>query len=220
MKKILLLLVVFCAAQFASAQFLQVESCTVRKEKRCIVYFLRSEYIDQYYSTIKLSNGDKLVVHANPNSKRWYWEATPAGGWSRYCDCNLSASTKYAKGTLVYKYPRTSESSCAKYELATMKKIGTYVIKSCRVREINVEMNAQADYSQKSFYVFMVGGKSSASGSYRAHGGPKTVVNVVFTNGMTASIVAADDPIWLEAKPGQKVEHYKVKEANIYKLLF
>jgi len=218
MKKILLLLIVFCAAQFASAQFLQVESCSTRLGKHRVEHmFKKDEYYDRYYSTVRLSNGDVLSIVTDAYSPKWWWHFAELGKSSIKCECNLDPKVNYPKGTLVYKY---QYGNTVGYELVTMKKIGVYTIKSCKVREINVEMNAQADYSQKSFYVFMVGGKSSASGSYRAHGGLKTVVNVIFTNGQTASIVAADDPIWLEAKPGQKVEHYRVRDVNIYKLVF
>ena len=161
-----------------------------------------------------------LSIGTDAYSSKWWWHFTELGKYPIKCECNLDPKVNYPKGTLVYKY---QYANTVGYELVTMKKVGVYTIKSCNVREINVEMSAQADYSQKSFWAFAVvagGGSSSANGSYRAHGGPKTVVNVVFTNGMPASIVAADDPIWLEAKPGQKVEHYKVKDANIYKLLF
>jgi hypothetical protein len=121
--------------------------------------------------------------------------------------CNLDCRKSYPKGTLVYKYATGD-----RFELVNMTKTGTYTIKKVSIREINVELNANFDYGYRTF----LGGKAHLY----AKGGVKNVVNIIFTNGKTASIIAADDPIWLEASAGQKVDHYQVRGSNIYNLLF
>ena len=213
MKKVFLIMLCFGISQMSFAQILQIESCNAysKTEEQ---FLAKSKTM--YYSTIILSNGDKLKyttrfgwdLQRGPNSTQPVWSAT----------CNLDYKKKYAKGTLVYKYP-----SGDKFELVEMKKVGTYTIKKVVIREINVELNANADFSYKSFWGFVGiigGGGSTTQVQASAKGGVKTVVNVIFTNNETASIIAADDPIWLEASPGQQVEHYKVRDYNIYKLIF
>ncbi len=213
MKKVFFLAVFFSLCATGFAQILQIESCNAysKTEKQSL-----AKSKTMYYSTIILSNGDKLKyttrfgwdLQRGPNSTQPVWSTT----------CNLDYKKNYAKGTLVYKYP-----SGDKFELVEMKKVGTYTIKKVVIREINVELNANADFSYKSFWGFVGiigGGGSTTQVQASAKGGVKTVVNVIFTNNETASIIAADDPIWLEASPGQQVEHYKVRDYNIYKLIF
>ena len=222
MKKFVLLLVVFCAAQFANAQFLKVEKCNIRHGKhRVDNMFTKDEYYDRDYSTIKLSNGEELSILTDPYCSKWWWAVTPLGGnYPTKCECNLDPKVKYAKGTLVYKY-KYGNISC--YELVTMEMVGTYTIESCSICEVDADMDVKVDCSQKTFFesVAVIGGKKPSAGeSDSAQIATKTIVNLVFTNGMATSIMAIDDPVWLEAMPGQKVEHYKARNVNIYKLAF
>ena len=60
MKKFVLLLVVFCAAQFANAQFLKVEKCNIRHGKhRVDNMFTKDEY---YEDLIKIATAPKKNV--------------------------------------------------------------------------------------------------------------------------------------------------------------
>lgn len=118
---------------------------------------------------------------------------------------------KISVGTIFYK-------SGDSYEIVPLKKVGEYVIKTAKVRNISssYEANMKGQFSYTDFFFGLAKGKVSGN----MKGGETTVVNVVFTNGKSFSINAIDDPLWLEAQEGQKVEHYNVRHLDVYKLLF
>ncbi len=222
MKKILLLLIIFCATQFVNAQLLKVEKCRTHHGKHRIDnMFGKDEYLDRDYSTIKLSNGDVLSIKVDPFCPKWWWVVTPTGvNYSSKCRCYLDPKVNYPKGTLVYKY-QSNNISC--YDLMPMEEVGTYVIESCEVCEIDVDMRAQVDYAQESFleYAFDAevrnGSKNGKSGARRHK---ITVVNVIFAHGEVVSIVVEKDPIWKKVKSGQQVKQYKAMNFNVYELVF
>ena len=222
MKKILLLLIMFCAVQVANAQLLKVEKCHTHQGKHRIDnMFGKDEYLDRDYSTIKLSNGDVLSIKVDPFCSKWWWVVTPTGvNYSSKCRCYLDPKVKYPKGTLVYKY-QSSNVSC--YDLMNMEEVGFYVIESCEVCEIDVDMRAQVDYAQESFLKYAFGAdvrNGSKNGKSEANNHKITVVNVIFDHGEAVSIVVEKDPIWKKVKAGQQVKQYRVLNFNIYELVF
>ena len=206
------------------AQILEIESCITREYEVRDDGFFNNKTAKHYTSTIILSDGERLDCYDRYfyRSGGYSWLLTPPGvqhndiryAKGPFVNVDFDVLTEYPKGTLVYKYP-----SRDKFELVTMEKIGTYTIKKVVVRDVNVETNANLDFSYSS-YRRLFRGRSSLTAHGSMEGGIKTIVNVVYTNGETSSIIAADDPIWLEAEVGQEVEHYKIRDYNIYKLIF
>lgn len=105
------------------------------------------------------------------------------------------------------------------YTMVSMYKVSDKTIKYAKIRQVSSEFNASL-YGSFSYGTFLSigGGRGNISGN--ASGGKRTLVNIVFTDNTSTSIEASEDPIWLEAAAGMKVEHYKCGTCNIYKLLF
>ena len=201
MKKLFFILVaMFVAFQATSQEFLTVEH----------------SWIDKHgYPGVRLSNGVE-VFHLGGDSKGSFYSSSR----KETCRTNFKKRTKYPKGAIIYHQGTI-------YEFEKIIPRGTYTITKVSTREINVETQAHINgaFSYNSFLAFISafggggGGKAKGSFSGSMQGGTKTVVNVFFGDGKYASITAAEDPIWLEAKPGMKIEHYTVRDVNLYKLI-
>lgn len=114
---------------------------------------------------------------------------------------------KYPEGTLVYKVGDN-------YELAKLeKKELNLTIEKISKHEILADYGTigKLDFSYSSF-----------SKCYFNDGsleGKRVIVNLYFDDGSKASIDALNDPIWLDAKVGMKVEVFTFKSLHIYNLL-
>lgn len=176
----------------------------------------RTEFFDsRLFSTwlkVYLSNGEKLIIYSDGNSR-------VSGGPN--IKTNFVYNKKYPVGTIIYKsgYSHSGYS----YNVVSLKKVGIYTIKKAFVRTVKAEFEADlnGDFSYRAFVAGIIyNPRANGSVSGKLKGGESTVVNVIFTNQKSITIKAAEDPIWLEAQEGQKVEHYKLGPADIYKLLF
>ena len=191
---------------FAQGQFLEIDRCTVNYEQ--VTGFMGiSKGVKISSQTICLSNGE--VIKYKDGFKYWYRD----GGCCPYdnrCMTDFIFGMDYPQGTLVYK-------SGNNYELVNLQKRGVLTIKKVSTHQVSSEFNASlnGDFSYRSFIV----GRGSGSLRGSASGGTRTIVNVFFDNGTSATIEASKDPIWLDAEAGMKVEHSTYKSINIYKLL-
>lgn len=208
MKKItiLMLAMLLTINAFAQAQITTIDRCLISYMDVTNIW---GKVIDKKISsqTICLSNGD--IIKYDGAFQCWY---NPDIGdrYNAQCITTFVPGRNYASGTLVYKAGRN-------YEVIALQKRGTLTIKKTATHQVNSEFNAslKGDFSYHSFIV------GNGSGSIRgsASGGTRTVVNVFFDNGTSATIDASKDPIWLDAEAGMKVEHHVYRNMNIYKLL-
>lgn len=195
MKKILFILFFFTMCGSVSAQFLKV----TRTE-----FFDMGIFPDRLF--VYLSNGEKLHISRKVSEL--------FNGPS--IKTNFVYNKQYPIGTIVYK-------SGYSYNVVSLKKVGIYTIKKVFVRTVKAEFEADlnGDFSYRAFVAGIIyNPRANGSVSGKLKGGESTVVNVIFTNQKSTTIKAAEDPIWMEAQEGQKVEHYKLGPADVYKLLF
>ena len=201
MKKLFFILIAMLIAfQATSQEFIKIEWCRLDKNNHWIMHFADGSEIYYYYDDgyHRFCNGKHYRVTTN---FKWHESYNPKNGviWH--------SGNTYTYEPIVYR--------------------DTYTIKKAVTREVNVETQANINgtFSYNSFFAFVTvlggggGGKAKGSISGSMRGGTKTVVNIFFGEGKYASIVAADDPIWLEAKPGMKVKHYTVRDTNLYELI-
>ena len=181
-----------------------------------IIKFVRWEktWITPSWLSMDLSNGEKLrIVNAQPKP---YAQRELGFAHMEDITTNMQFSKNYPVGTIIYK-------SGYSYNVVSLKKVGVYTIKKVFVRTVKAEFEADlnGDFSYRAFAAGIIyNPRANGSVSGKLKGGESTVVNVIFTNQKSITIKAAEDPIWLEAQEGQKVEHYKLGPADIYKLLF
>lgn len=192
MKKIILFLGFIALSFSTSAEILKVE----RVEQKFSLAYM-------WYDVIYLSNGDNLYFK-NSFCALSLVDGEPIG-------TNFDADD-VSEGTLLEKRGNT-------YNIVSLKKGADKVIKYAKVHQVTREFNASLN-GNFSYGTFFSIGAGSGRISGNASGGSKTIVNLVFTDNTSASIEVADDPIWLEAAAGMKVEYYKCGTCNIYKLIF
>ncbi len=200
MKKLFFILIAMSFALSAfSQEFIKIEECHRDKNAHWVMHLADGSKIYYCDGCIAYHHG---VKHHNIKTNFWGHESyDPENG------------VIWHSGN-VYKYEY-------------IVRRGTYTITKAVTREVNVETQANINgtFSYNSFFAFITalggGGRGKANGqiSGSMRGGTKTVVNVFFGDGKYASIIAAEDPIWLEAKPGMKIEHYTVRDVNLYKLI-
>lgn len=201
MKKYYLCFFFLTVCVSVSAQFLKVTKTEYKKG-----FLTFSDCLSVY-----LSNGEMLRIIDRRNYSVY-------GGSHLRSDIktNIVCTKKYPIGTIVYK-------SGYSYNVVSLQKAGVYTIKKAVVRTVAAEFEAdlKGDFSYRAFVAGIIyNPRASGSVSGKLKGGESTIVNVIFTNQKSTTIKAAEDPIWLEAQSGQKVEHYKLGPADIYKLLF
>lgn len=193
MKKVLFLICLLLTSMSVSAQFLKIDKVSTTLQPGRMTWM-----------RVYLSNGDILSVWSDGlvSSKSF-----------RRASTNMKCGGKYPVGGLVY-------NTGSLYEYVTPKKIMTRTIKYVKIHTVSSKMVSKmvGDYSYRA--IAMLGSKADASVTASSSGGQETIANVVFDDNSSTSISVCDDPIWLEAKVGQKVEHYKLKHLNVYKLLF
>lgn len=203
MKKFIILIATMLLSvnSFAQGQIIKVDRCIIRYRDVTNIW---GKVVERKISsqTMCLSNGDILTY-----SLQWgVWENEDKSP----TQANFVVGKNYPAGTLVYK-------SGNNYEVINLQKTGTLIIKKVATHQVSSDFNAslKGDFSYHSFIV------GNGSGSIRgsASGGTRTIVNVFFDNGTSATIEASKDPIWLDAEAGMKVEHHVYKDMNIYKLL-
>ncbi len=194
MKK-LFLFILLAISSVSYAQILRVEA--VEFHRFCFFY----EYL------IFLSNGDKIAMDDGDKTGLWVDDMH-----KRVQVAVDIEPQKIKKGSLIEKRGHS-------YTAVTMKKISDKIIKYAKIHQVSEDFNASL-YGSFSYTSFLSISKAIGRAKGEASGGKKTIVNVVFTDNTSASIEASEDPIWLEAAAGMKVEHYKCGTCNIYKLLF
>lgn len=198
MKKIILFLGFIALSFSTSAEILKVE-----RIKSCPVCKFFGE------SVVYLSNGDELHVDEDSSTAYRYFGEDHENSQ----DVQITFNPKeISEGALLEKRGKV-------YDLVSLKKGADKVIKYAKVHQVTREFNASLNGSF-SYGTFFSIGAGSGRISGNASGGSKTIVNLVFTDNTSASIDVADDPIWLEAAAGMKVEYYKCGTCNIYKLIF
>ncbi|MBQ8871035.1 MAG: hypothetical protein IJ019_06650 [Alphaproteobacteria bacterium] len=189
---------------FAQGEIIQVDRNAV--DKRNVTNFWK-EVVGTRVNRhmVYLSNGDVLM---------WYihncWELQTPKGY-KPVHSTLIAGKDYPVGTLIYK-------SGNNYEVVNLHKVGIYTIKKVKAHDVSSEYDASLN-GHFSYGGFLGIHNGSGNISGKLSGGVKTVVNIFFENGKTATIDASKEPIWLDVEYGMKVEHYTYKGMNIYKLL-
>lgn len=201
----ILAMLLFSINTVAQAQIIKIDRCLIKKREITNFWNEVTGY-RVYEHIICLSNGDILRY-----SEQWGgWQNEEQRGCSKICQANFVFGKKYPEGTLVYKAGNN-------YELVNLQKRGILTIKKVSPHQVSSEFNSylKGDFSYSSFLIGY--GRGHINGS--ASGGTRTVVNVFFDNGTSATMEASQDPIWMDAEPGMKVEYYSFKDMNIYKLL-
>ena len=218
MNKVIFMLMLFLFPVGVSAQeFLKIEDIEYDYVCSKSGFHISCRYDRRLLRSVLLSNGKYLYREGHESCDGFYW-------CENHCNriktnvMNLNANFSKDK-TFIYHVGKT-------YWVETINHKKTHTIKKVTVREVSRENEAElnGDFSYNGFLALWrgIGGgigkaKGKVSGSMR--GGKKTVVNVFFEDGGYASINASDDPIWLEAESGMKVELYKLRDTKIYKLI-
>lgn len=194
MKKFFLF-ILLAISSVSYAQILRVEA----------VEYSSSFFFYDYH--IYLSNGERITMCDGDKT------GTRMDNTRKRVDVPVEIEPqKIKKGSLIEKR------GCV-YTAVTMKKVSDKIIKYAKIHQVSKDFNASL-YGSFSYGTFLSIGGGSGSISGNASGGKRTLVNIVFTDNTSTSIEASEDPIWLEAAAGMKVEHYKCGTCNIYKLLF
>lgn len=207
MKKfIIIATMLLSVSAFAQGQFIKVDRCSISYEKE--KNFLGPVTLKVKDHKIYLSNGD--VIKYDNYSSYWYIDGSCCHHHGK-CMTSFIPGRNYPSGTLVYKSGKS-------YDIVDLQNMGTLTIKKVTVHQVSSEFSAsiKGDFSYHSFII------GNGSGNIRgsATGGRRTIVNVFFDNGMAATIEASSEPLWLDAEPGMKVEHYRYRDINVYKLQF
>lgn len=184
--------------------------------------FLTVEQVYNEYGEIHLilSNGDEIYYYPGFLWKSEGCYKLKKEDTDERIRGNISPKKKYSRGDIVY---HTGDY----YNVENIDKLPCKIIKEVTFDEVKSEVHASLSgtFSYNSFFILMRsnglgGGSAEGSLSGSIKGGTKTVAIVIFTDGNAVSIDIGDDSLWLKAKPGQKVEHYKVRDTNLYKLVF
>jgi len=206
MKKLLFFLAVFVFSVNAEAQLKpQTEIVTIEQ-----VSWTAGENLftgKPFYTggTMRLSDGDVLFFY--PNGKVWNRHK------QQLIQGDLKIGGHYQIGTYIEK--------CGdEYNIVSLLKVSDKKIRYVKIREVSAEFSGSINgvWSYGSFLGLIGRGRGYISNEIS--GGKKTVVNVVFTDGIAVSIDASEDPIWLEAAVGMTAEHYTLGHKDIYKLCF
>ena len=219
MKKFMILLIALIfSLEIGAQEFLKVENvvyckCCAVKE----THFKCKK--EKLFAQVILSDGTTLY----PGGIHVHWvgyEAKSPGGKTREITTNLTDGRRLKRGDLIYHTGNY-------YWHETKKFQKQVVIKTAVVREINGAYSGSisGSFGYNSFFAFVSllggggGGKAKGSISGNFQGGAYTVANVTFTDGSHASILVTQDGFWYEAKPGMKVNVYRLRDATIYELL-
>lgn len=110
------------------------------------------------------------------------------------------------------------DKSFYQYEIVILDTVKLKKIKEAKIYQVTAE-NKSSMYGAFSYSGYL---HKEAKGEIKANssGGPRTIINVIFTDNTFVSLDVADDPIWFEAKKGMNVEIYECNNATFYKLLF
>ena len=220
MRLFLVILMAFLFNFNASAQYYRLEKATTE--------IIKHDSGNEYFKTFYLSSNTKFWIFYDKNKKpvekslfsgyATSLDAYKSGsGLSSYKPSNVNVPCKnYAPGTLFYLDDNL-------LEVVEKKKVGIYTIKQVNTRTISAKMSAnlKGDFTMGSFFrIFTLEPLAHGNISSSLSGGEETVVNTIFTNGRTISIKSSDDALWLEAKSGMKVIHYKMRNIDVYELVF
>lgn len=221
MRLFLVILMAFVFNFNASAQYYRLEKATTE--------VIKHDSGNEYFKTFYLSSNAKFWIFYDKNKKPVeksflsdYSNSLAASKsdsnlLSRYKSSNVNVPCKnYTPGTLFYLDDNF-------FEVVEKKKVGIYTIKQVNTHTISTKMSAnlKGDFTMGSFFrIFSLEPLAHGNISSSLSGGEETVVNTIFTNSRAISIKASDDPLWLEAKPGMKVIHYKMRHIDVYELVF
>ncbi len=109
----------------------------------------------------------------------------------------------YPEGTLVYKAGDS-------YQIVKLKQLADLTISDISQHEVSSDCDISCDFSYTSF------NKGSINNICCSK---HIIINILFNDGTRASVSASDDPVWLDAKVGMKVQHYTFKAINVYNLV-
>ncbi len=110
---------------------------------------------------------------------------------------------EYPEGTLVYKAGDS-------YQIVKLKQLADLTISDISQHEVSSDCDISCDFTYSSFNKRSINNICCSK---------HIIINILFNDGTRASVSASDDPVWLDAKVGMKVQHYTFKAMNVYSLV-
>ena len=158
-----------------------------------------SHTIENETEFISLSNGEVLYYGGF-----WItmWRRL-ADGSKVIIDLGSHGLKRYPEGTLFYKAGDS-------YHITKLKQLSDLTICDISQHEVSSDCDISCDVSYTAFNK-----RSNNNICCSKH----IIINILFNDGTRASISASDDPVWLDAKVGMKVQHYTFKAMNVYSLV-